>query len=114
MLLDSGKFDINISAPLIVEYEEVAKRLSRELGLTHADIDDILDYICRVAKKRKTHFLWRPVLRDPRDDHILELAVESDCEFIVTYNIRDFSASEQFGIRIVTPKEFPEIIGGLS
>jgi len=114
MLLDSGKFDINISVPLIVEYEEVAKRLSRELGLTHADIDDILDYICGVAKKRKIHFLWRPVLRDPRDDHILELAVESDCEFIVTYNIRDFSGSEQFGIRIVTPKEFLKIIGGLS
>lgn len=114
LMLGGSKFDINISVPLIVEYEEVAKRSSREFGLTHADIDDILDYICRVAEKRQIHFLWRPILRDPEDDHILELAVESECEFIVTYNIRDFSPSKHFGIQVVTPKEFLEIMGGPS
>jgi len=113
MLLDRGDIEINLSVPLIVEYEDAAKRTAREFGLTHADIDDILDYICRIAHRRKIHFLWRPFLKDPQDDHVLELAVESECNIIVTHNIRDFSGAEQFGIRVVTPKEFLKGIGGL-
>jgi len=113
MLLDRGMFDITISVPLIVEWEDAAKRIAREVGLTHADIDDILDYICRVARKRAIHFLWRPFLKDPQDDHVLELAVTAGCDVIVTYNVRDFAGAEQFGIRVVTPKEFLRAIGGV-
>ena len=114
MLLDRGNFEINISVPLIVEYEDAAKRIAREVGLSHADIDDILDYICSVARKRKIHFLWRPFLKDPRDDHVLEVAVESGCDFIVTHNVRDYSGSERFGVRVATPKEFLRVTGGVS
>src|SRR3990172_9320509 len=96
MLLDRGDIEINLSVPLIVEYEDAAKRIAREFGLTHGDIDDILDYICSIAHRRKIHFLWRPFLKDPQDDHVLVLAVESGCNFIVTHNIRDFSGAEQF------------------
>ncbi|MCL5885043.1 MAG: putative toxin-antitoxin system toxin component, PIN family [Deltaproteobacteria bacterium] len=113
-MLDRDDIEINVSVPLILEYEDAAKRVTREIGLNHADIDDDIDYICSVAKRRKIHFLWRPLLKDPRDDHVLELAVVSECKFIVTYNIRDFSGAEQFGIRVVTPKEFLKVIGGLS
>ncbi len=113
MLLDCGAFDINISVPLIVEYEDAARRIAREVGLTHADLDDILDYICSVGRRRQIHFLWRPFLKDPRDDHVLELAVEAGCGFTVTHNVRDFSGSEQFGVRVVTPKAFLRIIGEL-
>lgn len=112
-LLDRGAFDITISVPLIVEWEDAAKRIAREVGLTHADIDDILDYICRVGHKRTVHFLWRPFLKDSQDDHVLELAVASECDVIVTHNVRDFSGSEQFGIRVVTPKEWLQAIGGM-
>jgi predicted nucleic acid-binding protein len=113
MLLDRGDFEINISVPLIVEYEDAAKRIAREVGLTHGGIDDILDYICSVGRRRKIHFLWRPFLKDPEDDHVLELAVEAGCDFVVTHNVRDFSGSEQFGVRAVTPKAFLRMIGGL-
>jgi putative PIN family toxin of toxin-antitoxin system len=112
MLLDRGDFEINISVPLIVEYEDAAKRIARQVGLTHADIDDIIDYICSVARRRKIHFLWRPILKDPQDDHVLELSVESGCDFVVTHNVRDFLGSEQFGVGVVTPREFLRRIGG--
>jgi predicted nucleic acid-binding protein len=46
------------------------------------------------------------VLRDPGDDLVLEVAVAGECASIVTYNVRDFVGSEQFGIRVQTPKEF--------
>jgi putative PIN family toxin of toxin-antitoxin system len=113
MLLGRADIEVNISVPLILEYEDAAKRIAREVGLTHADIDDVLDYICSIAKRRRIHFLWRPFLKDPQDDHVLELTVESGCNFIVTHNVRDFSGSEQFGIRVVTPKEYLKVIGGL-
>jgi putative PIN family toxin of toxin-antitoxin system len=113
-MLERADIEINISVPLIVEYEDAAKRIAREVGLTHNDIDDVLDYICSIAQRRKIHFLWRPFLKDPQDDHILELAVESECKFIVTHNVRDFSGAEQFGIRVVTPKVFLKALGGLS
>jgi predicted nucleic acid-binding protein len=80
--------------------------------MTHADIDDITDYICSIGRRRKIHFLWRPFLKDPQNDHVLELSVESGCDFVVTHNVRDFLGSEQFGVGVVTPREFLRRIGG--
>ena len=60
---------------------------------------------------REIFFLWRPFLRDPRDDMVLELAVEAECDAILTYNQRDFAGVEQFGLRANTPKEFLQEIG---
>ncbi len=37
---------------------------------------------------------------------VLELAVAANCEYIVTYNLKDFKGVEQFGIEAITPKEF--------
>ena len=44
---------------------------------------------------------------------VLELAVASKSNFIVTYNKTDFKGSEDFGIKALTPKEFLKKIGGL-
>ncbi len=113
MSLDSKQFNVSVSIPLILEYEDAGKRLGREFGLASKDIEDILDYVCSVADHRDIHFLWRPILKDPKDDHVLELAVEASAEFIVTYNKRDFVGVEKFGIQAVTPREFLQIIGEL-
>jgi putative PIN family toxin of toxin-antitoxin system len=114
MLIESGKFEINVSVPLAIEYEDVCKRLiGRKGSLKSSDIDDILDYICSVANRRKIHFLWRPFLSDPNDDMVLELAVSSNSEIIVTYNKNDFKDVAQFGIRVVTALEFLREIGEL-
>jgi putative PIN family toxin of toxin-antitoxin system len=110
-LVGGRRFEVNVSVPLVLEYEDAAKRMSREIGLSHADIDDVLDYVCRVSRHRKIFFLWRPFLSDPKDDHILELAVESACDFIVTHNVRDFRGADRFGLRAVTPHEFLKLIG---
>ena len=107
-------FRIHLSVPLVLEYEEIAKRHSRTLGLTHTDIDDILDYLCSVAGLHTIFYLWRPYLPDPDDDMLLELAVEAGCRRIVTFNKRDFRGSEQFGVRAVTPQEFLREIGVVS
>jgi predicted nucleic acid-binding protein len=95
----------------VLEYEEIAKRHARALGLTHRDIDDILDYLCSAAGLHDIFYLWRPFLPDPQDDMLLELAVEAGCQRIVTFNQRDFRGIEQFALRAVTPQEFLQEIG---
>jgi predicted nucleic acid-binding protein len=56
---------------------------------------------------REIYFLWRPFLRDPTDEMVLELGVEARAAAIVTHNIRDFwGVEERFGIRVVTPGAF--------
>ena len=105
MLIGENTFDITVSVPLVLEYEQAAKRKARIFGLTHSEIDDILDYICLVAEHREVYYLWRPFLKDSKDDMILELAVEAECDFIVTYNVSDFNGAEQFGVGVITPHE---------
>ncbi len=113
-LAGTGRFELVLSVPLVLEYEDVAKRLGDATALTHADIDDVIDYLCSIGHLQEIHFLWRPVLRDSRDDHVLELAVEAACETIVTHNVRDFVGSAHFGIEAVRPGEYVRRIGGVS
>jgi putative PIN family toxin of toxin-antitoxin system len=107
-----SSFEIALSVPLVLEYEDAAKRMSEATGLSEQDVDDILDYLCGVGHLQEVHFLWRPVLRDPGDDHVLELAAEAGCETIVTHNVKHFAGCETFGIRAITPGEFLRQIGG--
>lgn len=111
-LIGTGKFDISLSVPLLIEYEAVSKRRKFE-ELIDTDIDNLLNYLCKVADKRDIFFLWRPFLKDPRDDMVLELAVEAGCEFIITYNLDDFKGVEQFDVEAITPKQFLIKIGEL-
>ena len=112
-LIDSGEFEINISVPLVLEYEDAGKRMVDEIALREEEIDDVIDYICKVANHHKIYYLWRPFLRDPKDDMVLELAVSGECEIIVTYNVKDFDGVEEFGLQVMTAKEFLEHIGEL-
>lgn len=113
MLFGSEAFNVHISVPLILEFEDVAKRLVGDIPLIVQDIDDILDYICDIGIHQDLFYLWRPYLRDPKDDMVLELAVAANCDFIITYNKSDFVGIEQFGIEALTPKEFLQKIGEL-
>lgn len=107
-LLGGKEFFVNVSVPLVLEYEAAAKEQARTLGLTHAEIDEVLDYVCSVAGHREIYYLWRPFLRDPRDDLVLELAVESEADYIVTYNLKDFADVARFGLEAITAKDFLE------
>ncbi len=112
-LVGRGRFEICVSVPLVLEYESAAKAISRSAGLRHSDIDDVLDYLCQVALRRRIHFLWRPFLQDADDDMLLELAVESESDHIVTHNLRDFVGIKKFGVEAITPREFLKRIGEL-
>jgi putative PIN family toxin of toxin-antitoxin system len=102
-MIESGRLMPILSTSLLYEYEEVLIRHRTMLGLTTQAIDDVLDGLCKYGEGRSIHFLWRPQLPDPKDDHILELAVAAGCAPVVTHNTRDFGPASMFGVRIVTP-----------
>ena len=100
-----------LSVPLVLEYEAVLKRQARAVGLSLENIDGLLDDLCLLGERRLVYYLWRPTLRDPRDELVLELAVAAGCPDIVTHNVRDFAGSEQFGVTIYTPQQWLGKIG---
>lgn len=113
LLGENEKFDIYISVALILEYEDAAKRLLGKVEITEDVIDDVIDYICLVGNEQQVFFLWRPFLKDPGDDMVLELAVAAGCNFIITHNKKDFKNIEDFGIQAISPVEFLQTIGVL-
>jgi putative PIN family toxin of toxin-antitoxin system len=105
-LLRAGAFEIAISVPLAVEYEAVLARHATRLGLRRSEATTLVDYLCAVGTRQPIYFLWRPTLRDPNDEFVLELAVAADCQHIVTHNIRDFTGAERFGVSVLRPGQF--------
>jgi hypothetical protein len=83
-----------LSAPLVLEYEGVADRMLAEAAVSAVD-------------------LWRPTLAAPKDDMVLELAVDAGAPVIVTFNVRDFIGADRFGVRAITPREYLQEIGDI-
>jgi len=110
-LVGDDRWRMNLSVPLVLEYEQTLKRVCAGEALSGSDIDGILQFLCANASLRPIFFRWRPVLPDPKDDFVLELAVESRADFLLTFNAKDFPGAERFGIRVITPREFLAIIG---
>ncbi len=104
--LADGKVDYAISAALIFEYEDVLKRPKNRLIFTETEIDQILDSIVALSSRHSSYFLWRPFLKDPKDDMILELAVVSESDRIITHNTKDFNGSTKFGVKAITPLDY--------
>jgi len=67
------------------------------------DVNDLLDGICAIANQRNIFYLWRPITSDPDDDFLIDLAIELQANFIITYNLRDLRSAEGFGIKVITP-----------
>ena len=109
-LLAEDRYEIAISVPLLLEYEDVLARQLPAGRFGQQEMDDLLDYVCQVAYRQSIFFLWRPCVPDPKDDMVLELAVAARCEAIVTHNQRDFVGTEHLGVRIDAPKDFLRLL----
>ena len=105
-LVDSGQFRVGLTAALVLEYEAVCLRSLDVLGLTAEDIQHLLDHLCQVGKRSVVRFRLRPSVADPGDELVLEAAVASGSEWIVTHNVRDMAAgAARYGVEVITPGE---------
>ncbi len=103
-----------VSNTLISEYSDVLlreKNIKQYTNLSKKDIESFLDDICLISHHQNINFLWRPFLKDIKDDMVLEVAFNSNADFIVTNDIKDFRGIEEnFNIRVVTSKKFLAIL----
>ena len=111
--LGSDAFDFYLSVPLFLEYEAIILRKFKNI-LTEEKITDALDYIAQVSRHQKIYYLWRPQLKDFKDEMALDLAVASQADFIVTFNVKNFNNLASFGIRTISPGQFLRKIGALA
>lgn len=111
-MLGTNVFRIEVSVPLVLEYEEALVAHRRATRMPSRAIETVVDYICSIADRQLIFFLWRPLLRDPSDDMVLELAVAAGCDAIVTYNKRHFAGAERFDVSTIDPGAFLAKIGG--
>jgi putative PIN family toxin of toxin-antitoxin system len=111
--LPSPSFDTVLSTPLYLEYQAVLLRPGMlPSSYDKSDIMAVCRFIASISHLQDVFFLWRPLLPDPKDDMVVELAFASGSRYIVTHNISDFGPAVGLGVRAVRPGDFIEIIGG--
>lgn len=102
------------SPALWLEYEAVVKRPEIRLrhGIALEDLDVVLDTLAAHVEPVHLSYLWRPQLRDPDDEMVLETALNARADALVTFNTRDFAeAAKRFALKLVTPSECIKMIG---
>jgi putative PIN family toxin of toxin-antitoxin system len=103
------------SVPLMIEYESVATRAEqlKQSCMSTEDTNLILDAFAAVVEPVNLRFLWRPRLKDPGDEMVLETAVNGGADHIATFNLRHLAeAAAVFGIRAARPGEILREIKG--
>jgi putative PIN family toxin of toxin-antitoxin system len=93
---------------LALEYEAICGMAEHRMaaGLTQKQVGIFLDAVLAMVDPVETHFMWRPQLRDPGDELVLEAAVNGQAAAIVTFNQRDFGDTPAaFGIEVLSPGE---------
>jgi putative PIN family toxin of toxin-antitoxin system len=112
-LVAEGRLRPLATTALFLEYEAVLKRSEQieRHGFSRAELDEFLAQFAALAEPVDVHFLWRPQLSDPKDEMVLEAAVNGRADALLTYNVRDFRvALERFDIKVLRPGELLEVL----
>jgi len=97
-----------LSVALVLEYESICLLAEHRLanGLSEAEVGRFIDGLVKLSVQVESHFRWRPQLRDPGDEMVLEVAINGQANCIATFNIKDFGEGpSRFGIGIMRPAD---------
>lgn len=104
------KIQIALSVPVFLESQDVLTRDTslKDFELQLNDVEKFLRFIAYIGKPFEIYFLLRPNLKDEKDNKIVELAVTSQSDYLITSNVKDFKNAElKFDqLKIITPSEF--------
>jgi putative PIN family toxin of toxin-antitoxin system len=106
-LVATGRLATLATPALFLEYEEVLKRPAQRAvhGLDHGTIDTFLAALASAIEPVTVHIAWRPQLRDPSDEMVLEAAINGRADVIVTFNVKDFAPAARFGVSVRLPAD---------
>jgi predicted nucleic acid-binding protein len=103
-----GKVTLLANVALALEYEATCTREEHAAAaqLSAAEVQVFIDAVLAMVEPVESHYIWRPLLRDPGDELVLEAAANGRAAAIVTFNRRDFGTIPlQFGVNVITPAE---------
>lgn len=103
-----GGLTLCANVALVLEYEAVCSRTEHftAAGFSQLELDVFLTALAALVEPVPSYFVWRPQLRDPNDEMVLEAAVNGAVDAIVSFNLRDFGAAPaRFGIDVLLPSE---------
>jgi len=101
-----GKITMLANVALALEYEATCLRAEHGVaaGLKPAQVAIFIDAVIAMLEPVESHFLWRPQLRDPADELVLEAAANGGAAAIVTFNVQDFgTVPMKFGVEVLSP-----------
>jgi predicted nucleic acid-binding protein len=101
-----GRWTAVLSNHLLFEYEEILKREAVTLRLNMSDVDQILNAVSARGEEWTLSHSWHPILSDPDDEPLVQLAAESGCRLITTHNIRHLAPASHLKIEVLKPAEF--------
>ena len=111
--LPDPRFQICLSVALYAEWQSVLSRPEHLPPGANAEMAlGFTRYLASIAHLQDVHFLWRPFLRDPDDDMVLECAIASGANTIVTHNLKDFVRARSLGVQAKTPGQFLKSLKG--
>ena len=108
--LGDPRWQVNISAALIFEYDEVLRRQASAGIFPLRLVEIIVDGFCAVGRENSIFFRWRPFLTDADDEFLLDLAVRCQCDSLITFDKRHLAPAASFGVRVLTLREFLRIM----
>ncbi len=106
--IDEGKATMLLTVALALEYEAICTLAEHRLasGLSASETSLYVDTLIEMSEPIENFFRWRPRLRDPGDELVLDAAVNGRAGAIVTFNEKDLRpAHTSFGIEVIHPGE---------
>lgn len=106
-LVAQGHVTALATPAVFLEYEEVLMRPEQRLahGLRGREVERVLAALADVIEPVMVHIGWRPQLRDPSDEMMLEAAINGRADAVATFNVKDFAPAVRFGIAVMRPAD---------
>jgi uncharacterized protein len=105
-----GSLTVGLSETIWQEYRGVLRR-KKFRGLDQESIEKLLSVLKEQALWVSPRILVNILSRDPADNMFLECALESQADYLITGNTRHFPLKMFHGTRIITPRDFIDLIG---
>lgn len=102
-VLAEKDIEIFTSYDILEEYKKV---LRRDFKYEEEDINKIILELLSYMQIIEPTIIIKVVIKDPDDDRIIECAVDSNSDFIISYNKHLLEIGEYKEIKIITPEDF--------